>query len=142
MIYETICTSVRRNKTIEKCVIFTEVIPTSDPAIAFDNVAAAFLVGSAPRRDGMERKDLLKANVNIFKIQGEALNKHARKDVKVLIVGNPANTNALICSHYAPSIPKENFTAMTRLDQNRAQAALAARMKVQVNIQTNYSFLD
>lgn len=85
-----------------------------------------------PRKEGMERKDLLAANVDIFKVQGEALDKYARKDVKVLVVGNPANTNALICSHYAPSIPKENFTAMTRLDQNRAQAALAVRLDVQV----------
>jgi len=76
-------------------------------------------VGSMPRREGMERKDLLSANVKIFKVQGEALDKYAKKDVKVLVVGNPANTNALICSFYAPSIPKENITAMTRLDQNR-----------------------
>lgn len=87
--------------------------------MAFKDVDAAFLVGSMPRREGMERKDLLSANVKIFKVQGEALNKYAKKDVKVLVVGNPANTNALICSFYAPSIPKENFTAMTRLDQNR-----------------------
>lgn len=80
-----------------------------------------------PRREGMERKDLLSANVKIFKVQGEALDKHAKKDVKVLVVGNPANTNALICSHYAPSIPKENFTAMTRLDQNRATSMIAAK---------------
>lgn len=77
---------------------------------------------------GMERKDLLSANVKIFKVQGEALDKHAKKDVKVLVVGNPANTNALICSKYAPSIPKENFTAMTRLDQNRAQAQIADKV--------------
>lgn len=111
---------------------FAEVLPTAEPAKAFDNVAAAFLVGAMPRKEGMERKDLLAANVEIFKVQGEALDKFARKDVKVLVVGNPANTNALICSHYAPSIPKENFTAMTRLDQNRAQVALAARLNVQV----------
>lgn len=75
----------------------------------------------------MERKDLLSANVKIFKVQGEALDKHAKKNVKVLVVGNPANTNALMCSHYAPSIPKENFTAMTRLDQNRATSMIAAK---------------
>lgn len=80
----------------------------------------------------MERKDLLSANVKIFKVQGEALDKFAKKDVKVLVVGNPANTNALICSKYAPSIPKENFTAMTRLDQNRAQAQIAAKIGVAV----------
>ncbi|XP_015520178.1 malate dehydrogenase, cytoplasmic [Neodiprion pinetum] len=113
--------------------LLREVTPTADPAVAFKDAAAAFLVGAMPRKQGMERKDLLSANVKIFKVQGEALDKFARKDVKVLVVGNPANTNALICSHYAPSIPKENFTAMTRLDQNRAQAALAARLSVQVD---------
>ncbi|KAK2577350.1 hypothetical protein KPH14_003470 [Odynerus spinipes] len=113
--------------------LIREILPTTEPAQAFNNVAAAFLVGSMPRKEGMERKDLLAANVEIFKVQGEALDKYARKDVKVLVVGNPANTNALICSHYAPSIPKENFTAMTRLDQNRAQAALAAKLGVQVD---------
>lgn len=106
------------------------VVPTADPAVAFKDVASAFLVGAMPRKQGMERKDLLSANVKIFKVQGEALNNYARKDVKVLVVGNPANTNALVCSHYAPSIPKENFTAMTRLDQNRAQAQIAARLSV------------
>lgn len=112
---------------------FREILPTTDPDKAFNNVAAAFLLGSMPRKEGMERKDLLAANIKIFKVQGEALDKYARKDVKVLVVGNPANTNALICSHYAPSIPKENFTAMTRLDQNRAQSALAARIGAQVD---------
>lgn len=80
----------------------------------------------------MERKDLLSANVKIFKVQGEAMNNHAKKDVKVLVVGNPANTNALVCAHYAPSIPKENFTAMTRLDQNRATAQIAAKVGVPI----------
>lgn len=92
---------------------------TIEPEVAFKDIDAAFLVGSMPRREGMERKDLLSANVKIFKLQGQALDKYAKKAVKVLVVGNPANTNALICSFYAPSIPKENFTAMTRLDQNR-----------------------
>ena len=78
------------------------------------------MVGAMPRKEGMERKDLLAANVKIFKVQGECLDKFAKKSVKVMVVGNPANTNAIICSHYAPSIPKENFSAMTRLDQNRA----------------------
>lgn len=113
--------------------LLREVVPTADPSVAFKNVAAAFLVGAMPRKEGMERKDLLAANVEIFKVQGKALDKYAQKDVKVLVVGNPANTNALICSHYAPSIPKENFTAMTRLDQNRAQAALSAKLNVQVD---------
>lgn len=98
------------------------IVPTSDLAVAFKDVDAAMLVGAMPRKEGMERRDLLAANVKIFKEQGEALDKFAKKDVKVLVVGNPANTNSLICSKYAPTIPKENFTAMTRLDQNRAQA--------------------
>jgi len=105
-----------------------EVIPTADPAVAFKDADAAFMVGAMPRREGMERKDLLAANVKIFKVQGESLDKFAKKSVKVLVVGNPANTNALICSHYAPSIPKENFSAMTRLDQNRASSQLAVKV--------------
>lgn len=121
-----------KNKMMNLYVSFLEITPTADPAVAFKDVAAAFLVGAMPRKEGMERKDLLAANAEIFKVQGEALNKYAKRDVKILVVGNPANTNALICSHYAPSIPKQNFTAMTRLDQNRAQAALAARLGVQV----------
>jgi len=102
-----------------KSILYLGYVKTTEPEVAFKDVDAAFLVGAMPRREGMERKDLLSANVKIFKVQGEALNKYAKKDVKVLVVGNPANTNALICSFYAPSIPKENFTAMTRLDQNR-----------------------
>lgn len=113
--------------------LLKQVIPTDDPAVAFKDISAAFLVGSMPRREGMERKDLLAANVKIFKVQGEALNNHAKKDVKVLVVGNPANTNALICSHYAPSIPRENFTAMTRLDQNRARAQIAQKLGTDIS---------
>merc|ERR1719466_278772 len=108
------------------------VVATDDPNVAFKDIDAAFLVGAMPRKEGMERKDLLAANVKIFKVQGEALDKFAKKSVKVLVVGNPANTNALICSHYAPSIPKENFSAMTRLDQNRAAAQLAVKAGVEV----------
>lgn len=116
--------------------LLRQVIPTADPSVAFKDVSAAFLVGSMPRKQGMERKDLLSANVKIFKVQGETLDKVARKDVKVLVVGNPANTNALMCSHYAPSIPRENFTAMTRLDQNRARAQIAAKLDVPIeNVQ-------
>merc|ERR1712098_774220 len=107
-----------------------DVVATDDPNVGFKDIDAAFLVGAMPRKEGMERKDLLAANVKIFKVQGEAMDKHAKKSVKVLVVGNPANTNALICSQYAPSIPKENFSAMTRLDQNRAQAQIAARLGV------------
>merc|ERR1719422_2224160 len=105
-----------------------DVVATDDPEVAFKDIDAAFLVGAMPRKEGMERKDLLAANVKIFKVQGEALDKHAKKSVKVLVVGNPANTNALICSHYAPSIPKENFSAMTRLDQNRAAGQLSLKI--------------
>ena len=110
--------------------LIRDVIGTADPLVAFKDIDAAFLVGAMPRREGMERKDLLAANVKIFKEQGDALDKVAKKTVKVLVVGNPANTNALICSKYAPSIPKENFSAMTRLDQNRSQAQVAAKLGV------------
>lgn len=113
------------------------IVPTADPNEAFKDVSAAFLVGAMPRKQGMERKDLLQANVKIFKVQGEALNKYAKKDVKVLVVGNPANTNAFICAKFAPSIPKENFTAMTRLDQNRAQAQIAAKIGCRVREVSN-----
>lgn len=90
--------------------------PTTKMEEAFEDIDVAILVGAKPRGPGMERKDLLLDNGKIFKVQGEALDKFAKKTVKVLVVGNPANTNALIASHYAPSIPKENFTALTRLD--------------------------
>jgi len=105
-------------------------IATDDPEVAFKDVDAAFMVGAMPRREGMERKDLLKANVKIFKAQGQAMDQYAKKSVKVLVVGNPANTNACILSKYAPSIPKENFSCMTRLDQNRAQAQIANRLGI------------
>ena len=88
--------------------------------MAFKDADVAVLVGARPRGPGMERADLLTANAKIFQAQGEALNQVAKKTVKVFVVGNPANTNALICSHYAPTIPKANFSAMTRLDENRA----------------------
>jgi len=117
--------------------LLRQVIPTTDPAIGFQDVSAAFLVGAMPRKEGMERKDLLAANVKIFKAQGQAMDQYARKDVKVLVVGNPANTNALVCSHYAPSIPRENFTAMTRLDQNRATAQLAEKLSVSIDAVNN-----
>jgi malate/lactate dehydrogenase len=96
--------------------LLADIKPTLDVDEAFDQIDVAVLVGAKPRGPGMERKDLLNENAKIFKIQGESLNKVAKKNVKVLVVGNPANTNALIASHYAPSIPKQNFTALTRLD--------------------------
>ncbi len=103
-----------------------------DPAAAFDGVNIALLVGARPRSKGMERADLLEANGAIFKPQGEALNANAADDVKVLVVGNPANTNALILASNAPDIPAEQITAMTRLDQNRAVALLAQKLGVGV----------
>ncbi|CAN5224136.1 malate dehydrogenase [soil metagenome] len=104
-----------------------------DPAQAFDGVNIAMLVGARPRSKGMERDDLLEANGAIFKPQGEALNAGAADDVKVLVVGNPANTNALILASNAPDIPADRITAMTRLDQNRAVALLAQKLGVSVD---------
>lgn len=101
---------------------------TADPNEAFDGVNVAMLIGARPRSKGMERADLLEANGAIFKPQGEALNSNAADDVKILVVGNPANTNALIAQSNAPDIPAERFTAMTRLDQNRAVAQLANKL--------------
>jgi malate dehydrogenase len=98
-----------------------------DPNQAFDGVSIALLVGARPRSKGMERADLLEANGGIFKPQGEALNAHAASDVKVLVVGNPANTNCLIAQSNAPDIPRQRFTAMMRLDHNRAIAQVAKK---------------
>ena len=104
-----------------------------DPKAIFDGVNLACLVGARPRAKGMERGDLLEANGAIFKPQGQALNDHAADDVKVLITGNPANTNALIAMRNAPDIPAERFNALTRLDHNRAKAQLAAKTGASVN---------
>ncbi len=103
-----------------------------DPVKAFDGVNVALLVGARPRTKGMERADLLEANGQIFKPQGEALSAGAADDVRILVVGNPANTNALIAMSNAADIPRERFTAMTRLDQNRAVAQLAGKLNVGV----------
>jgi len=108
------------------------IVATTNVEVAFKDADVAVLVGAKPRGPGMERKDLLNENAKIFKAQGEALDKFAKKNVKVLVVGNPANTNALIASHYAPSIPKKNFTALTRLDQNRALNQLSEKLSVPV----------
>src|SRR3954452_14011529 len=105
---------------------------TSDPSEAFDGANVGLLIGARPRTAGMERADLLEANDAIFKPQGKAINDHAADDIKVLVVGNPANTNALIAQSNAPDVPNERFTAMTRLDQNRAYAQLAAKLGVAV----------
>lgn len=104
-----------------------EIIPSTDVEVAFKDIDVCVMVGARPRGPGMERADLLSANAAIFKGQGAALEKVAKKSVKVCVVGNPANTNALIASHYAPSIPKQNFSALTRLDQSRAVSQLADR---------------
>ena len=104
-----------------------------DPKAIFDGVNLACLVGARPRAKGMERGDLLEANGAIFKPQGQALNDHAADDVKVLVTGNPANTNALIAMRSAPDIPAERFNALTRLDHNRAKAQLAAKTGASVN---------
>ena len=107
--------------------LVSDVVITDDPAVAFDGVSYALLVGSKPRGKGMERGDLLKENGQIFKPQGQALNDHARRDVKVLVIGNPANTNALIAMRNAPDLDPSQFTAMTRLDHNRAMSQLAEK---------------
>jgi malate dehydrogenase len=104
-----------------------------DANSVFDGVNLAMLVGARPRTKGMERADLLEANGAIFTTQGKALNDHAADDVKVLITGNPANTNALIAMNNAPDIPQNRFNALTRLDHNRAKAQLAAKAGVSVN---------
>src|SRR5689334_15146907 len=103
-----------------------------DPKQAFDGVNVALLIGARPRSKGMERADLLEANGQIFKPQGEALNSGAADSVRILVVGNPANTNALIALSNAPDIPAQRFTAMTRLDENRAVAQLASKLGVGV----------
>ena len=109
------------------------IVQTDDPNEAFGDVNFALLVGARPRSKGMERKDLLEANGGIFKPQGKALSDNAAGDVRILVVGNPANTNALIAMNNAPNIPNERFTAMTRLDHNRAMAQLAAKTSTTVN---------
>jgi malate dehydrogenase len=113
------------------------VVRTDDPNVAFDGVNYALLVGSRPRTAGMERSDLLSANGAIFTVQGKALSDKADPNVRVLVVGNPANTNCLIAMNNAPALPRENFTAMTRLDHNRAVAQLAKKAGGPVDQVTN-----
>lgn len=120
---------------LEDCAFSTLAgIETSDDArVAFKDVNYAFLVGAKPRGPGMERSDLLQGNAAIFNAQGRALNEHASRAVKIIVVGNPANTNALITMKNAPDLSPRNFTAMTRLDHNRALAQLAAKTECSVN---------
>jgi malate dehydrogenase len=108
------------------------VVPTDNPNVAFKDIDIGILVGSRPRGPGMERRDLLAANAEIFKVQGKALNEVAKRSVKVLVVGNPANTNAYIAMKSAPDLPKGAFTAMLRLDHNRAISMLAEKAGVAV----------
>src|SRR6186997_626739 len=107
--------------------LLQSMIPASDPKVAFKDVDYALLVGARPRGPGMERKDLLEANAQIFTVQGKALDAVASRNVRVLVVGNPANTNAYIAMKSAPSLPSKNFTAMLRLDHNRALSQVAAK---------------
>lgn len=107
--------------------LLDDIVVTDDPNVGFRDTDNAFLVGARGRTLGMERKDLLLANAQIFSVQGRALNEHSARSVKVLVVGNPANTNALIARENAPDIDPRNFTAMTRLDHNRAKAQLAIK---------------
>jgi len=113
------------------------VIATSDLARGFEGVDWALLVGSVPRKAGMERKDLLGINGRIFVNQGRAIQQHAASDVRVLVVGNPCNTNCLICMTNAPDIPRDRFFAMIRLDENRAKALLARKAGVEITSVTN-----
>merc|ERR1712002_133679 len=110
-----------------------DIVMSSETNVAFQDIDVAILVGAMPRKEGMERKDLLKANAKIFEVQGDALNRFAKKTVKVLVVGNPANTNCMIAASCAPTIPKENFTCMTNLDQNRAVYQVAQRLGVKTD---------
>ena len=120
---------------LEDCAfpLLAGIVQTDDATVAFKDVDYALLVGSRPRGPGMERKDLLEANAAIFSAQGKALNDVASRDVKVLVVGNPANTNAVIAQRNAPDLDPRNFTAMTRLDHNRAMAQLAGKTDSTVN---------
>ncbi|MBM3879077.1 MAG: malate dehydrogenase [Verrucomicrobia bacterium] len=117
--------------------LLREVVPTADLAEGFRGVSWALLVGAAPRKAGMERKDLLGTNGRIFVGQGRAIQQHAARDVRVLVVGNPCNTNCLIAMNNAPDVPRERFCAMTRLDENRAKSQLATKAGVAVTAVSN-----
>lgn len=119
--------------------LLTEVVCTDQADTAFGDADIAFLVGAMPRKDGMDRADLLSANGGIFKPQGEALSRSAKRDVKVLVVGNPANTNALIAQRNAKDLDPKQFTAMTRLDHNRGLTQLAQRLLVPVTDITKFT---
>jgi malate dehydrogenase len=120
---------------LEDCAfpLLTDIVQSDDPKIAFKDADIALLVGARPRSKGMERKDLIEANGAIFTVQGQALNEVANRNVKVLVVGNPANTNAYIAMKSAPDLPQRNFTAMLRLDHNRALSQLASKTGMSVD---------
>ena len=124
---------------LEDCAfpLLQKIVPTADLAAGFNGVNWALLVGSVPRKAGMERKDLLTINGKIFTGQGQAIQNNAASDVRVLVVGNPCNTNCLIAQRNAPDVPRERFFAMTRLDENRAKSQLAAKAGVPVRDVTN-----
>ncbi len=124
---------------LEDCAfpLLADVVATADLGVAFDGASWALLVGSVPRKAGMERRDLLGVNGGIFKPQGRAIADHAASDVRVLVVGNPCNTNCLIARSNAPEVPAERWFAMTRLDENRAKSQLARRAGVSVSSVTN-----
>jgi malate dehydrogenase len=124
---------------LEDCAfpLLENIVVTDDPKVAFDGVNWALLVGSRPRSQGMERGDLIKVNGPIFVGQGQAINERAADDVRVLVVGNPANTNCLIAMSNAPDVPNNRFSAMTRLDQNRAYAQLAKKAGVPITAVSN-----
>ncbi len=117
--------------------LLADIEPTSDLKTAFDGTSWALLVGSIPRKAGMERGDLLSVNGGIFGPQGEAIAKHAGSDVRVLVVGNPCNTNCLIARSHAPEVPADRWFAMTRLDENRAKSQLAQKAGVPVSSVTS-----
>ena len=120
---------------LEDCAfpLLTDIVQSDDPKIAFKDADIALLVGARPRSKGMERKDLIEANGAIFTVQGQALNEVANRNVKVLVVGNPANTNAYIAMESAPDLPGRNFTAMLRLDHNRALSQLSSKSGMSVD---------
>ena len=120
---------------LEDCAfpLLADIVQSDNPKIAFKDVDIALLVGARPRSKGMERKDLIEANGAIFTVQGQALNEVANRNVKVLVVGNPANTNAYIAMKSAPDLPQRNFTAMLRLDHNRALSQLASKTGMSVD---------
>jgi len=109
------------------------VLGTTNPEEAFLDADYCLLVGAFPRKQGMQRSDLLARNLDIFRAQGQAIDRLASRNVKVLVVGNPANTNCYVCRHFAPSIPSKNFSALTRLDHNRAVSEVAHRLNVNVS---------